>query len=217
MRRNSYVLRLGLNQPWQSNYFPVKGKEAYLLQQDWLIRKYLFSHFPEITQIKIERTEAELFVFVYSPNIGLITGENDDNSDQVLTKIVNIVNEKKITTKLHLIEENSSAQAIANDLARKLESRIAWNSLRHDLLKKITNKREIRGIKIRVKGCLEKGRIAERKSISKDRMPSNTLDSSIKEGQAEANTKYGQIGIIVKIYKGKEKKLKYVDINTKKN
>ena len=36
-----YVLRLGLNQSWQSNYFPVKKNQAYLLQQDKLIEQYI--------------------------------------------------------------------------------------------------------------------------------------------------------------------------------
>ncbi|CAJ0909893.1 5189_t:CDS:10 [Entrophospora sp. SA101] len=144
-----------------------------------LIRDYLFSRFPVITQIKIERTKAELFVFVYSPNISLITGEDNDNLDQILTKITNIVNEKKIITKLYLNEERkiySSAQAIANDLA--------------------PGEKDIRGIKVRVGGCLEKGGIAQHKTISQGRMPSNTLDSLIKEAKTEANTIYGQIGIV---------------------
>ncbi|CAJ0833037.1 1059_t:CDS:2 [Entrophospora sp. SA101] len=137
----------------------------------------------------------ELFVFVYSPNISLITGEDNDNLDQILTKITNIVNEKKIITKLYLNEERkiySSAQAIANDLA-------------------LAGEKDIRGIKVRVGGCLEKGGIAQHKTISQGRMPSNTLDSLIKEAKTEANTIYGQIGIVVQIYKGKKKKLKYVN------
>src|SRR6185312_1451929 len=103
-------------------------EQACWLQQDKLIRDYLFSRFPEITRVKIERTKVELFVFVYSPNVSLITGESNDNLDQILTKITDIVNEKKTIVKLYLNEERkiySSAQAIANDLARKLESRVA--------------------------------------------------------------------------------------------
>ncbi|CAJ0844215.1 18343_t:CDS:2 [Entrophospora sp. SA101] len=95
-------------------------------EENKLIRDYLFSRFPEITQIKIERTKVELFIFVHSPNTSLITGESNDNLDQILTKITDIVNEKKIVTKLHLKEERriyTSAQAIANDLAHKLKSR----------------------------------------------------------------------------------------------
>ena len=211
---SSYVLRLGINQDWQSRYFPDKEEQANWLQQDWLIRDYLFSRFPEITKVEIERTKVELFVFVHSPNISLITGESNDNLDQILTKIINIVDNKKITTKLYLEEEKniySVAQAIANDLARKLESRIAWNTLRYDLLKKIANEKKIKGIEVKINGCLEKGGIAQHKTISQGRMPSSTLIGSIEEAQAEARTLYGQIGIEVKIYKGKEKKIKYVN------
>jgi len=96
-------------------------------------------------------------------------------------------------------------------LARKLESRITWQSLRQDFLKKVAGEKDIRGIKVRVGGCLEKGGIAQHKTISQGRMPSNTLDSLIKEAKTEANTIYGQIGIVVQIYKGKKKKLKYVN------
>jgi ribosomal protein S3 len=40
-------------------------------------------------------------------------------------------------------------------------------------------------------------------------MPSSTLDSLIEEARTEANTIYGQIGIIVQIYKEEKKKLIY--------
>lgn len=200
-----YILRLGLNQPWQSNYFPDKKEQANWLKQDKLIRDYLLSRFPEITQIEIERTKVELFIYVHSPNTSLIAGESNDNLDQILTKITNIVNEKKIIIKLHLSEDCALAQVIANDLAHKLKSRVAWNSLRYDLLKKIAGKKEVQGIKIRVNGCLEKGGIAQHKKINQGRMPSSTLDGLIEEAKTEANTIYGQIGITVQIYKGKRK------------
>ncbi|KLL03381.1 MAG: 30S ribosomal protein S3 [Mycoplasmataceae bacterium CE_OT135] len=203
---SAYVLRLGLNQRWQSNYFPDKKEQSNWLRQDKLIRDYLFSRFPEITQIEIERTKVELFIYVHSPNTSLIAGESNDNLDQILTKITNIVNEKKIITKLYLKEESyTSAQAIANDLAHKLKSRVAWNSLRYDLLRKVAGEREIQGIKILVNGCLEKGGMAQHKKINQGRMPSSTLDSLIEEAETEANTIYGQIGITVQIYKGKRK------------
>jgi small subunit ribosomal protein S3 len=219
-KASPYALRLGLNQPWQSNYFPPKKEQANWLQQDGLIRDYLYSHFPEITEIEIERTEGQLFVFIHSPNSSLIAGESNDNLDKILAKVSRIVQDKKIVTKLELIEERNiytSPRAIANYLARQLENRVAWPLLLRNLLKNIAREKEVKGIKIKAKGRLGGVAIAQHKLIIRGRMPSSTLVSSIKEGTTEANTAYGKIGITVEIYKGKKKKLKYVNTNTKKN
>jgi ribosomal protein S3 len=110
------------------------------LQQDKLIRNYLFARFSGITQIRIERTKTELIIFVHSPNTSLITGESNDNSDAILAKVAQIVNDQKIITKLHLVTERdiySSAQAIANDLAQQLKNRVSCRSALRDLLFKL--------------------------------------------------------------------------------
>jgi len=203
---NAYALRLGINQTWQSYYFPPKKEWANWLHQDKLIRDYLFARFPGITQIKIERTEAELIVIVHSPNISLITGENNDNSDVILAKIAKIVNDKKNITKLRLVPERniySSAQAIANDLAQQLKNRISCRLALRNLLIKLGQ--EVKGIRICLSGRLDGAEIAQSKITNQGKMPSSTLSSLIEYGQTEASTTYGQIGITVQIYKGKRK------------
>ncbi|CAG8595234.1 35828_t:CDS:10, partial [Racocetra persica] len=134
-----------------------------------LIRDYLFFSFPEITEIGIERTEVELFIIVHTSDISSLDEKFNESQDQILTKIANIVNDKKIATRLYLDKNYSLAQAMANNLARQLE--------------------RVNG---RINGCLEKGGIAQHKKIKQGEMPTSTLDSLIEEGKSEANTINGQ-------------------------
>jgi ribosomal protein S3 len=182
------------------------------LRQDELIRNYLFVRFPEIVQVKIERTETELIISVFSPNTSLITGESNENLDVVLSKITQIVNDQKIAIKLYL--ENVhwvSAQKIANDLAKQLENRVPCALA----LRTVTQ--GIRNFAVCINGTIDKVQIAQTKKISQGKMSSNTLDSLIDESRkTEAKTERGQIGITVQVYKGesKRKKIKYVNFNT---
>lgn len=67
----------------------------------------------------------------------MITGESNDNSDTVLAKIVQIVNDQKIVTKLRLVTERGTAQAIANDLAQQLKDRVDYRLALRNLLFKL--------------------------------------------------------------------------------
>jgi len=200
---SAYALRLGINQDWQSRYFAPKRKQAEWLQQEKLIRDYLFTRFPEIIQIKIERTETELFIFVRSPNTSLITGESNDNLDVILNKIAQIMKDPKIVTKLYLENEkdiNSSPQALANNLAQQLESRVVLRSALR------TTFHEVRDYAVFVNGRVDKSEYAQAKKNNRGRMPSSRLDSIIDRGFTEASTERGQVGITVLIYKGRPKK-----------
>jgi len=209
---SAYALRLGINQAWKSHYFPPKKGQANWLQQDKLIRDYLFSRFPGINQIKIERTETELIIFVHSPNTSLITGESNDNSDAVLAKISQIVNDQKIVTKLRLVTERDTAQAIANDLARQLEDRVDYRLALRNLLFKL--RQEVWGFMIVINGLIGGVEIAQSKKTKQGQMPFGTLVCLIEHGWAEANTDRGQVGITVFIYKGKREKINYGNSNT---
>ena len=205
-------MRLGINQAWQSCWFAPKKEQGNWLQQDKLIRNYLFTRFPEITQIKIERTETELVIFVRSPNTSLITGESDDSVDIILAKITQIANDQKIVIKpkLYLEKDNFSAQKVANDLAQELKNRVhSRSALRVRALQE-----ESRDFVVRIKGIIDGVEMAQIKKNSRGRMSSATLDSLIEEGRAEASVERGQIGVSVLIYRGKRKKTKYVNFNT---
>jgi ribosomal protein S3 len=181
------------------------------LQQDKLIRDYLFARFPEIVQVKIERTETELIVSVFSPNTSLITGESNENLDVILSKFTQIVNDQKIAVKLYLENVYFSAQKIANDLAKQLENRVPCASALRTTLQGVKN------FAVCINGTIDKVQIAQTKKISRGKMSSNTLDSLIDESRkTEAKTKRGQIGITVQIYKGesKRKKINYGNFNT---
>lgn len=127
----------------------------------------------------------------------------------ILAKIAMIVNDKKIITKLHLIEEKkiySSAWTIGNNLAQQLENRVSLRLALRDLLKQTSREREIKGIEICVSGRVDGAEIAQRKITKQGKMPLSTLVSFIEHSQIEANTTYGKIGITVLVYKLKEGK-----------
>lgn len=203
---NPYLLRLGINQVWNSNYFASKKEQVKWLKQDKAIRDYLFEKFFEVTQVKIERTSRDLFLYVYAFNINLLMGENGQNLDKIRKKIYSLVNDKKISVAFNLMSEEiySSASAIAHYLAKQLENRISSQKALNEAANEATRQKGTYGIVIIAKGRLDGSEIAKTKKIVRGRMKLTTLRSDIHYGSAEAITIWGKISTKVLIYKGEK-------------
>jgi len=205
-KSNPYLLRLGINQVWNSNYLAPKKEQVKWLKQDKTIRNYLFKRFFEVTQVKIERTLNDLFLYVYAINISLLMGENSQNLDKILKKIYSLVDDK-VSVRFNLMEVKeiySSAPAIARHLASQFESRISSRMSLNNAADEAIRQREVKGVRISASGRLDGSEIAQSKKIVRGRMPLSTLRSDIDYGFAEATTNYGKIGIMVLIYKGEK-------------
>ena len=196
---NPYAWRLGINQSWKSRYLAPKKEEAEWFQQDELIRNYIFSHFPEIVSVEIERTETELVVYIYTSNSILVNEKNENSLNQTL---VRIINNKRTAIKTYFKLDQDSAQALANNLARQLENNVKWKQACQGILIQASRNWGNGGVKIEISGRLDGREEAEDKKINNKRKFSSSLITSlINLGEAEAKTPTGKIGITIQISK----------------
>ena len=116
------------------------------------------------------------------------------------------INDDKVSVKINLIEVKNPynyAQSIANLISSQLKKRVSSRLVLRNILNKLQFEREIKGIKLQIKGRVDGAEIAQTKKIVQGKMPLSTIDSNIDVGQSETITAYGKIGIQVLIYFGK--------------
>lgn len=229
-KANSYALRLGINQSWNSYYFSLGKKQADFLRQDKLIRDYINLSSKDVVQIRIERSSSGLFVFVSTTNVSYLIEKNNERLEKIVKKVQEIVNNKKIDVKIHLFEIKkvfSNAQYVANLIASRIKARTPFRVALRTVLSKVTAQKEVKGIKIKISGRLDGSEIAKTEKVNSGKVPLSTLVSIIDFAQSEAKATYGKIGISVWIYKGRQRGKKvltfrnetgeYRHVNTEKN
>ena len=217
-KANSYALRLGINQSWNSYYFSSGRKQAILLKQDTLIRKCINLISKDILQIRIERSSSGLFVFISTSNVGYLTDKSNDKLGKIVKEVQKIVNDPKVNVKIHLIEVKkvfSNSQYVANLIASRIKARTPFRVAVRTAVSKVTAQKEVKGIKIKISGRLDGSEIAKTEKVNVGKVPLSTLVSLIDFAQAEAKATYGKIGISVWIYKGKLRPNKIVNSKNK--
>jgi small subunit ribosomal protein S3 len=206
-KSSPYAIRVGYNQLWKDYFFPSNQKEqSSFLRENKLIRDYLYKVFPDIAQLKIERNQNKIFVYLSIPEVSLVLGENQENLKKVVKKINLLINNDKVAVQLNLIEVKkvySCAQTIANLVASQLKKRLPFRLVLRNINSKLVMEKEVKGAKIKISGRLDGAEIARSENINYGKMPLSTIDSNIDIGRQEVITTYGKIGIKVLIYKGK--------------
>lgn len=209
--------RLGIIRNWNARWFARHGKFKEQLEEDELIRKLIRHKLSQagIVRIEIERSVRNSFrVFIKAAKPGLIIGRGgkgiEETSKLVEQGILKLFRSRKIvnpTVSLSLnIEELKRteiaagyvAQAIAWDLERRLPARRVMKKTLEGMLQN----RDVKGAKIKLSGRVDGNEIARRETLSKGRLPLQTLRADIDYGEATAFTSYGTVGVKVWIYKG---------------
>jgi len=173
-------------------------------------------------KLRTEYSINNIFIYLYIPEVHLMLGENNEKLNKIIKDIYKIVNDDKIAVKINLIEVKkiyAHAQSVANLIAEQLEKRLfSGMVLRNTLSKLLSERGEVRGAKVQIKGRLDGSEIAQTKKVIQGKMPLSTIDSNIEVGETEVIISCGKIGIKVLIYKGKiwQKRNKNY-VNTKEN
>jgi small subunit ribosomal protein S3 len=71
-------------------------------------------------------------------------------------------------------------------------------------MERILQRKEIEGVKIKVKGRLNGTEIARSETFKKGKLPLQTIRANIDYGTARAHCTYGVVGIKVWLYKGEK-------------
>lgn len=200
---NPQSFRLPITKKWKSRWFAnTQNFSKYLLEDQKIRRKILktLGAAAMVSKVEIERTQAEIKVFIWTARPGIIIGRGG----QGVENLKNIL-EKEIKSKIKIeISEikNPELQAtlVAQNIAHQLERRISYRkAVKSSIQKTIAAK--AKGIKIEVAGRLGGAEISRREKFGKGSVPTSVLRENIDFATVSALTTYGVIGVKVWIYK----------------
>ena len=197
-------MRLGFSQDWRSRYFANRELVKYL-KDDVKIRGFLEKklRFMSVSKVEIERTPGQLKVIIYTSRPGLIIGRGGSGIED-LKKEVDKLLAKTVPVRLEIQEYKSpetSAAIMAEQIIERIERRVPFRRTMKQAVSKIASHREVKGVKVELKGRLDGAEIARTEHMGQGPMPLQTLTADIDFAKNTAYTTYGTVGVKVWIYK----------------
>lgn len=210
---NPVAFRLGGVQNWKSRWFTTKRYQEFL-KEDYLIRNFLLAKLIKagVDRIDIERSANFLEVIIQAARPGLIIGRGGSGIEDLKKAIKSLLHRKlgkplKIDLKLSIEElKNAEIKAapVAQGIAEQIEKRLPFRRVMKQAVERISQSRDVLGVKVMIGGRLDGNEIARREWLRKGRIPLQTLRADIDFAQTTAFTTYGTIGIKVWIYRKEE-------------
>lgn len=217
-RVHPYSFRLVELKPWKSRWFNMKKFKEYL-QEDTLLREWLLKKLKKmhIETIDIERSPNTMHVIIRASRPGLIIGRGGEGADVLKNEIekkrsaiwkhaVRFGKKPEKTAVKITIQEvhvpDTSAAISATLIAEELEKRLPFRRVLKQALERISSHKEVKGVKIALKGRLDGSEMARYEWLKHGRIPLQTIRADVDYAEARAETTYGIIGIKVWIYKG---------------
>jgi small subunit ribosomal protein S3 len=214
-RVHPYIFRLGTTTTWKSRWFNQKRFKEYLredvLLREWLLKKLRATH---IESIEIERAPNVLTVIIKTARPGILIGRGGEGIEKLKKEIEVFIAKlwrrldkplEKRETKLTVEDVHSPdthAAIVGEMIAEALEKRTPFRRVLKQMVEKVAGNREVKGVKIMIKGRLDGGEIARTEWLKKGRIPLQTIRADIDYAGKTAYTTYGTVGIKVWIYKG---------------
>lgn len=195
--------RLGVSTDWQAKWFNEKNYAEWLLE-DEEIRKIVKGKYYHagISEVFIERPDSErVNITVKTARPGVIIGRKGEEITKLRGELEKRFRRRMIINVEEIKTPEIDAQLVAESIASKIERRASYKRAMKRAISDAMRK-GAKGIKVMVAGRLGGAEIARREWYLKGRLPLQTIKAIVDYGTAEAQTKYGTIGVKVWIYKG---------------
>lgn len=214
-RVHPYVFRIGETCDWKSRWFGHRKFKSYLLEDTmlraWLDTKLRASH---IEVVELERSPNVLQVVIRTARPGILIGRGGEGAEKLKNEIQKFLahtqkqfrvaperREVKLTIEEVRNPETHAAIA-AQMIVDDIEKRIPFRRVLKQALEKISHSREVKGVRIALKGRLDGAEMARYEWGRKGRIPLQTIRAAIDYAEKTAHTTYGTIGVKVWIFKG---------------
>ncbi|HOA47756.1 MAG TPA: 30S ribosomal protein S3 [Candidatus Pacearchaeota archaeon] len=200
------IFRIGIIEEWSSMWFSDK-KYQKNLKEDTKIREFLAKEFEKglIEEVKIERLANKINIIIKTARPGLLIGKGGSGAENLSKKITEFIKGKEVKIDIEEIKEPStSATIVAEQIAVDFERRVPYRRSVKRTMERILQRKEIEGVKIKVKGRLNGTEIARSETFKKGKLPLQTIRANIDYGTARAHCTYGVVGIKVWLYKGEK-------------
>jgi small subunit ribosomal protein S3 len=196
--------RLGIIKDWNSRWFNKKKRADYL-REDSLIRDFIKKKLAKaaIERVIIERSANLINIIVYSARPGIIIGRGGTGVEELKKEIKKKIQEKsEVRLDIKEIRKSEvSAVLVGQNIAEQLEKRMPFRRVLKKSIDQVSQNKNVKGVKIAVKGRLGGTEMARREWLKDGRIPLQTLRADIDFAKINAYTTYGVIGIKVWIYK----------------
>ena len=222
-RVHPYIFRINQITTWKSRWFNVRRFPEYLREDTflraWLERMLRASH---IERVEIERSPNTLHIIIKTARPGILIGRGGEGATKLKADIERFLARlsarrpwrdkqrqidggKKRELRLTIEEvraPETHAAIAAQMLADDIEKRLPFRRALRMTLEKIAAAKEVKGVKISLKGRLDGAEMARYEWGKKGRIPLQTIRADVDYAEKTAFTTYGTIGVKVWIYKG---------------
>ena len=200
---NPKAFRLGNLNTWSSQWF-AKKKYRDFLRQDVELRDYVSRKYREaaIDKVVIERSPNLINVIIHTARPGVIIGRGGEGIEALKKFLKNKIKHDIRLEIQEIRNPDTRAQLVAQRAAEQLERRIPFRRILKQIIDRVSQNKEVQGIKIAVAGRLDGSEMSRLEWLSKGKIPLQTLRADVDFGKAEAQTTYGVIGVKTWIYRG---------------
>lgn len=202
-KTHPYGLRLGIINPWRSNWFAEKDIDK-LVGEDLMLRRYIHQRLQRagVSRIIIERHPKRVTIEVHTARPGIAIGRRGAEVDKLRDELKQLTN-KDVTLNIQEVKKPElDAQLVADNLARQLEQRVAF---RRAIKKSVASSMRMgaEGIRIECAGRIGGSEMTRHeRSEPAGRVPLHTLRADIDYAQSTSFTISGTVGVKVWICHG---------------
>lgn len=205
-----YSHRLVILRDWRNRWIAQGAQYQEYLKADILLREYLVKVLRGmyVGGLEIERNAKQLHVTIKTSRPGMVIGRSGEGATKLKEQIATFLRNKKLPVpeiKLDIEEirsPESNAAIVAYMIAEGLEKRLPFRRVMKQTIEKVMANREVKGVKIGLKGMIGGGSMARKEMLRKGRVPLQTFRADVDYARERANLPLGVIGIKVWIYKG---------------
>ena len=214
-RVHPYVFRLGHTRTWKSRWFNHKNFQKYLLE-DTLLRAHLQKKLRQthIEAIELERFPHILHVILKTARPGILIGRGGEGAEKLKEDIAKFIfkiwkrhkilpEKREVKITIEEVRSPETHAAIAGEMiVEDIEKRIPFRRVMKQAIEKIASAKDVKGVKISLKGRLDGAEMARYEWLKRGRIPLQTLRADVDYAEKTAFTTYGTVGVKVWIYKG---------------
>ena len=214
-RVHPYIFRVSQLYTWKSRWFNRKKYAEYLLEdtmlREWLLRRLRQSH---VETVEIERSPNAVHVIIKTARPGFIIGRGGEGAERLKEDITRFLQkvrrrfgrvpekrEVKVTIQ-EVSSPESHAALAAQMIVDDLEKRLPFRRVLKQHLEEISASKEVKGVKISLKGRLDGAEMARYEWGKRGRIPLQTIRAHVDYSDKTAYMSYGTLGVKVWIYKG---------------
>jgi small subunit ribosomal protein S3 len=199
---NPIGFRLGVIRDWDSRWYSPRNY-AEFLHEDLKVRKLVKQRAQHagIARIEIERATTRLKVIIHTARPGIVIGKKGGEIENLRKELETMTGKSVIVNIEEVKRPDLSAQLVAENVASQLTRRVGFRRAMKKTVQACMKNGAL-GCKIFCSGRLGGSEMARQEWFREGRVPLHTLRANIDYGFAEANTKYGIIGVKVWIFLG---------------